>query len=80
MKSHIDAGAGAYEGKRDGGFQFRLFHGLTPETETSPPRTPLVPERSDFLEGDAWYKRRWSTNLSTSYDLTYGRSDPTFIF
>ena len=22
-------------GKRDGGFQFRLFHGLTPETETS---------------------------------------------
>ena len=23
------------DGKRDGGFQFRLFHGLTPETETS---------------------------------------------
>ena len=30
-----DAGTGAPEGKRDGGFQFRLFHGLTPETETS---------------------------------------------
>lgn len=35
-----DAGTGAYEqiqdgGKREGGFQFRLFHGLTPETETS---------------------------------------------
>jgi hypothetical protein len=30
-----DAATGAYEGKRDGGFQFRLFHGLTPETETS---------------------------------------------
>ncbi|MBV9863706.1 MAG: aromatic ring-hydroxylating dioxygenase subunit alpha [Alphaproteobacteria bacterium] len=30
-----DAGNGAYEGNRDGGFQFRLFHGLTPETETS---------------------------------------------
>jgi phenylpropionate dioxygenase-like ring-hydroxylating dioxygenase large terminal subunit len=30
-----DAGTGAYEGKRDAGFQFRLFHGLTPETETS---------------------------------------------
>ena len=30
-----DVGAGAYEGKREGGFQFRLFHGLTPETETS---------------------------------------------
>jgi len=30
-----DAGTGAYEGNRDGGFQFRLFHGLTPETETS---------------------------------------------
>jgi vanillate O-demethylase monooxygenase subunit len=30
-----DAGQGAYEGNRDGGFQFRIFHGLTPETETS---------------------------------------------
>ncbi|MGH6989606.1 MAG: Rieske 2Fe-2S domain-containing protein, partial [Stellaceae bacterium] len=30
-----DAGTGAYEGNRDGGFQFRVFHGLTPETETS---------------------------------------------
>ena len=30
-----DAGTGAYEGNRDGGFQFRLFHGLTPETDTS---------------------------------------------
>jgi phenylpropionate dioxygenase-like ring-hydroxylating dioxygenase large terminal subunit len=30
-----DVGTGAYEGKRDGGFQFRLFHGLTPATETS---------------------------------------------
>jgi vanillate O-demethylase monooxygenase subunit len=30
-----DVGTGAYEGNREGGFQFRLFHGLTPETETS---------------------------------------------
>jgi hypothetical protein len=34
-----DVGTDAYEevnaGKREGGFQFRLFHGLTPETETS---------------------------------------------
>src|ERR1700756_3532755 len=30
-----DAGTGAYEGNRDGGFQFRLFHGLTPETDAS---------------------------------------------
>jgi phenylpropionate dioxygenase-like ring-hydroxylating dioxygenase large terminal subunit len=30
-----DVGSGAYEGNREGGFQFRLFHGLTPETETS---------------------------------------------
>jgi vanillate O-demethylase monooxygenase subunit len=33
------ADVGAYEdvnaGRREGGFQFRLFHGLTPETETS---------------------------------------------
>jgi phenylpropionate dioxygenase-like ring-hydroxylating dioxygenase large terminal subunit len=32
----LDAGAGAYdEGKREGGFSLRIFHGLTPETETS---------------------------------------------
>lgn len=30
-----DVGTGADTGTRDGGFQFRLFHGLTPETETS---------------------------------------------
>ena len=30
-----DAGTGAYEGNRDGGFQFKVFHGLTPETATS---------------------------------------------
>ena len=30
-----DVGTGAPEGKREGGFQFRLFHGLTPETENS---------------------------------------------
>ena len=32
----VDAGTGAYEGgSREGGFSLRLFHGLTPETETS---------------------------------------------
>jgi phenylpropionate dioxygenase-like ring-hydroxylating dioxygenase large terminal subunit len=30
-----DAGTGAYEGKREGGFGLRLFEGLTPETETT---------------------------------------------
>lgn len=30
-----DVGTGAYEGKRDGGFQLRLFHGITPETDES---------------------------------------------
>ena len=30
-----DAGQGAYEGDRSNCFQFRVFHGLTPETETS---------------------------------------------
>ena len=30
-----DAGQGALEGDRDGGFQFRIFHGMTPESETS---------------------------------------------
>lgn len=30
-----DAGAGPDAAKRDGAFQFHLFHGLTPETETS---------------------------------------------
>jgi phenylpropionate dioxygenase-like ring-hydroxylating dioxygenase large terminal subunit len=32
----IDANTGAYDkGKRDGGFSMRIFHGLTPETETT---------------------------------------------
>jgi phenylpropionate dioxygenase-like ring-hydroxylating dioxygenase large terminal subunit len=32
----IDANTGAYDkGKRDGGFSMRVFHGLTPETETT---------------------------------------------
>jgi phenylpropionate dioxygenase-like ring-hydroxylating dioxygenase large terminal subunit len=31
----LDANTGAYEGKREGGFQFHVYHGLTPETETS---------------------------------------------
>jgi phenylpropionate dioxygenase-like ring-hydroxylating dioxygenase large terminal subunit len=32
----VDVGRGVYEGgKREGGFSLRLFHGLTPETETS---------------------------------------------
>ena len=30
-----DAGTDAEGGEREGGFQFRLFHGLTPETDTS---------------------------------------------
>jgi vanillate O-demethylase monooxygenase subunit len=30
-----DAGTGAVDGKREGGFSLRLFHGITPETETS---------------------------------------------
>lgn len=28
-----DAGTGAYEGRREGGFGSRTFHGITPETE-----------------------------------------------
>jgi phenylpropionate dioxygenase-like ring-hydroxylating dioxygenase large terminal subunit len=31
----MDASHGAYEGRRDGGFQFRLFDSVTPETEAS---------------------------------------------
>jgi phenylpropionate dioxygenase-like ring-hydroxylating dioxygenase large terminal subunit len=36
----VDAGTGTlrdwkYDGLREGGFSFRLFHGITPETETS---------------------------------------------
>jgi vanillate O-demethylase monooxygenase subunit len=30
-----DAGTGAYEGRRDGGFHLRLFHAVTPETDSS---------------------------------------------
>ena len=32
----VDANTGAYDkGRRDGGFNIRLFHGITPETETT---------------------------------------------
>lgn len=31
----LDVGTGAYEGKREGGFQLRIFDGITPESETS---------------------------------------------
>jgi phenylpropionate dioxygenase-like ring-hydroxylating dioxygenase large terminal subunit len=31
----VDAGTGAYEGRREGGFQLRLFDAVTPESETS---------------------------------------------
>jgi len=30
-----DVGEGAYDGNRAGGFQFKVFHGLTPETENT---------------------------------------------
>jgi vanillate O-demethylase monooxygenase subunit len=30
-----DAGKGAYEGNRDGGFGLRIFYGITPETQTT---------------------------------------------
>ncbi|MGH7904991.1 MAG: Rieske 2Fe-2S domain-containing protein [Candidatus Binataceae bacterium] len=31
----VDAGTGAYEGRREGGFQLRLFDAVTPESETA---------------------------------------------
>jgi vanillate O-demethylase monooxygenase subunit len=31
----VDVGTGAYEGRREGGFQLRLFDAVTPESETS---------------------------------------------
>jgi vanillate O-demethylase monooxygenase subunit len=31
----IDAGGGAYTGMRNGGYQIRVFNGITPETETT---------------------------------------------
>jgi len=34
----------------------------------------------DFLEGDSWYKRRWSTSSYWAFDLTYGAPGSTFIF
>jgi CelD/BcsL family acetyltransferase involved in cellulose biosynthesis len=34
----------------------------------------------DFLEGDEWYKRRWSTARLESRDLALGDSASTFIF
>jgi len=34
----------------------------------------------DFLEGDSWYKRRWSTSSYKAFDLTYGKAGPAYIF
>jgi len=34
----------------------------------------------DFLEGEAWYKSRWSTSHHTAFDLVYGPQDGAYIF
>jgi hypothetical protein len=34
----------------------------------------------DFLEGDDWYKRRWSTASYTAFDLTSGNGGSAYIF
>jgi len=34
----------------------------------------------DFLEGDSWYKRRWSTSSYKTFDLTFGNAGPAYIF
>ncbi len=34
----------------------------------------------DFLEGEDWYKRRWSTHSLASVDLTCGPAGPPFVF
>lgn len=34
----------------------------------------------DFLEGDSWYKRRWSTSSYSAFDLTFGNAGSAFIF
>jgi CelD/BcsL family acetyltransferase involved in cellulose biosynthesis len=34
----------------------------------------------DFLEGDAWYKRRWSTAQRTAVDLVFGGEPAGYVF
>jgi len=37
-------------------------------------------EAYDFLEGDDWYKRRWSTAALHSVDLSFGEPGGAFVF
>jgi CelD/BcsL family acetyltransferase involved in cellulose biosynthesis len=34
----------------------------------------------DFLEGDAWYKRRWSTAHRSAFDLVHGSQLTAYVF
>jgi CelD/BcsL family acetyltransferase involved in cellulose biosynthesis len=34
----------------------------------------------DFLEGDSWYKQRWSTSFYNTFDLSYNSEEPAYIF
>jgi CelD/BcsL family acetyltransferase involved in cellulose biosynthesis len=34
----------------------------------------------DFLEGEAWYKSRWSTSYHRAFDLVFGPQDGAYIF
>src|SRR5512132_2231435 len=41
-----------------------------PDTEVAPPRTPLLPERSDFLEGDAPAAEKVEAFLARALEAT----------
>ncbi len=61
-----DAGTGAYEGNREGGFQFRVFHALTPETETS----------CNYFFATA---NGWAPHDDAALDLFFRESRETFV-
>src|SRR6187431_606348 len=49
----------------------------TPEAEAAPPRVPLVPERSDFLEGDAPAAARVEAFLANALEAAGGDANAT---
>ena len=49
---------------------------LPTEAEPAPPRTPLLPERTDFLEGDAPAAAKVEAFLARALDAT-GSDAPT---
>src|SRR3954451_5605385 len=54
-----------------------IEHAAVPEAQAAPPRAPLVPERSDFLEGDAPAAEKVEAFLANALAATGGDAPTT---